>query len=169
MERFEAFFARYRERLFGYLMRLTGDYHLSADLLQESFTRYLASYGDREGSPALLYSIARNALMDVRRKQARTLRSEVETAYDHSDPERQFLGREEYRRMLAGLNRLKEADRELLALAATGDLKYRQIAEIMGLSENSVKVRVHRARIRLRQILEENTRERPSDQHIHRR
>jgi len=169
METFEAFFARHREKLFGYLMRLTGDYQLSADLLQESFTRYLSSYGNRSGKPSLLYTIARNALLDVRRRQARMLITGAEPNDPAADPERHFLVREEYRQMLTALGKLPEADRELLALVATGDLKYRQIAAMMALSENSVKVRVHRARIRLRRILEDLNHARPLDQHLHRR
>lgn len=168
MENFGAFFARHRERLFGYLMRLTGDYHLSADLLQESFTRYLSSYGNRSQNLALLYKIARNALLDIRRRQSRSPGTKEEPADPRGDPERRLLVREEYRQMMTALGRLKESDREILALAATGDLKYRQIAEILSLNENAVKVRIHRARIRLRQILEEMNHERPFDQHFHR-
>ena len=168
MENFGAFFARHRERLFGYLMRLTGDYHLSADLLQESFTRYLSTYGNRSQNLALLYRIARNALLDIRRRQSRTPGTKEEPKDPRGDPERRLLVREEYRQMMTALGRLKESDREILALAATGDLKYRQIAEILSVNENAVKVRIHRARIRLRQILEEMNHERPFDQHFHR-
>lgn len=169
MDKFGAFFARHRERLFGYLMRLTGDYDLSGDLLQETFTRYLSAYGNRNENPTLLYTIARNALLDLRRKQSRSVDSNLEPQDPRGDPERRFLVREEYRQMMTALQRLKEDDRELLSLAATGELKYRQIADILGSSENGVKVRIHRARLRLRQILEEMTDERPSDQHLHRR
>lgn len=169
MESFEAFFTRHRERLFGYLMRLTGDYDLSRDLLQESFTRYLSSYANRDPNPTLLYTIARNALLDIRRRQGRALHTDVEPTAPGDDPERRFLVREQYRQMLSALEKLKDTDRELLALAATGDLKYRQIAEILGISENGVKVRIHRSRVRLRQILEEMNHERASDQRLHRR
>jgi RNA polymerase sigma-70 factor (ECF subfamily) len=168
MEKFGAFFARHRERLFGYLMRLTGDYHLSADLLQESFTRYLSSYGNQSQNLTLLYKIARNALLDIRRRQSRAPGTNEEPADPRGDPERRLLVREEYQQMMTALGRLRESDREILALAATGDLKYRQIAEILSLNENAVKVRIHRARIRLRQILEEMNNERPFDQHFHR-
>jgi len=40
METGEEFYRRYRDKLFGYLMRMTGDYHLASNLLQESFTRW---------------------------------------------------------------------------------------------------------------------------------
>ena len=50
-------------------MRSTGDYHLSSDILQESFTRYLEKYGEEELSTTLLYTIARNAVIDGYRKK----------------------------------------------------------------------------------------------------
>ena len=52
-------------------MRSTGDYYLSGDILQESFTRYLEKYGEEEPNPALLYTIARNAVVDGHRRQGR--------------------------------------------------------------------------------------------------
>jgi len=48
--------------------------------------------------------------------------------------------------------KLTDEDREILAQVASG-LPYRQIGEILGLSEANIKVRVHRARVKLREII----------------
>ena len=45
--------------LFAYLMRITGDYYLSGDIMQESFTRYLDRYGKQKQSAPVLFKIAR--------------------------------------------------------------------------------------------------------------
>jgi hypothetical protein len=45
VELYERFYRDNKERIFAYLLRLTGDYHLAGDLTQESFTRCLARYG----------------------------------------------------------------------------------------------------------------------------
>ena len=58
--------------LLAYLMRITGDYYLSSDIMQESFTRYLDRYGKRKQSAPLLFKIARNALLDYQRKSKRS-------------------------------------------------------------------------------------------------
>ncbi|MBR9987285.1 MAG: hypothetical protein KFF68_15385, partial [Desulfosarcina sp.] len=55
--------------MFAYLLRLTGNYHLSSDLTQESFTRYLSRYGRSGNNGALLYTIARNAALDAMRQR----------------------------------------------------------------------------------------------------
>jgi RNA polymerase sigma-70 factor (ECF subfamily) len=154
MKRYRAFYDEHREKLFGYLMRMTGDYELSRDILQEAFTRHLERYGDEHLQVPLLYTIARNALFDVLRRRGRT-----EVLDDPPDPapedqEHAFLVREEYRRVMAALGRLGEQEREVLSLISSGELSYKEIATITGTNEGSVKVRVHRARMRLRDILE---------------
>lgn len=65
------FYKTHKDKLFAYLMRMTGDYYLSSDIMQESFTRHFEHYGDRAGGVSLLYTIARNTLSDHVRKQRR--------------------------------------------------------------------------------------------------
>ena len=62
--KFRSFYNSYRDRLFAYLVRLTGDYYLSGDIMQESFTRFLTRYGSNSPNGALLFAIARNAALD---------------------------------------------------------------------------------------------------------
>ncbi|MEA3230886.1 MAG: hypothetical protein U9Q05_03915 [Thermodesulfobacteriota bacterium] len=53
VENFREFYRSNKDRLFGYLLRMTGDYHLSADLMQDSFTRYFERYKDKDASVSL--------------------------------------------------------------------------------------------------------------------
>jgi RNA polymerase sigma-70 factor (ECF subfamily) len=61
--------------------------------------------------------------------------------------------REEYRRVLGAAGQLEKDERDLLALVVSGDLSYREIASICSISEANVKVKVHRARLKLKEIL----------------
>jgi RNA polymerase sigma-70 factor (ECF subfamily) len=158
MKRYRAFYDEHREKLFGYLMRMTGDYELSKDILQEAFTRHLERYGDERPQVPLLYTIARNALFDVFRKRGRTEALDDLPEPAPEDQERAFFIREEYGRVMAALGRLGEQEREVLSLVSSGELNYKEIAAITGTNEGSVKVRVHRARMRLRDILERGER-----------
>ena len=135
-------------------MRCTGDYYLSGDILQESFTRYLEKYGEDGQNPALLYTIARNAVVDGHRRQGRD--TALLDAQDQSrpNPETQMLVREDYRRVLAGMQELEPEEREILALVVSSGLPYREIARIAGTSEANVKVRVHRARVKLKKMMD---------------
>ncbi len=140
--------------LFAYLMRRTGDYYLSGDIMQESFTRYLDRYGDRMHSAPLLFKIARNALLDDRRKIHRNTPLAEDDAQAGGNPEHLLLVRDEYRRVLSAMQQLGEAERDALSLVVSSDISYRDIAELSGTSEQNIKVRVHRARVKLRTILD---------------
>jgi RNA polymerase sigma-70 factor (ECF subfamily) len=167
--KFRKFYNKYKEMLFAYLMRRTGDYYLSGDIMQESFTRYLDRYGDRNHSAPLLFRIARNALLDDQRKAQRSTSLAEEDEPDGKNPEHQMLVRDEYRRVLAAMQQLGEAERDVLSLAVSSDLSYRDIAELTGTSEQNIKVRVHRARVKLRTILDQGDKnEGLYDQHVHR-
>jgi RNA polymerase sigma-70 factor (ECF subfamily) len=135
-------------------MRSTGDYYTAGDILQESFTRYLEKYGEDGQNPALLYTIARNAVVDGHRRQGRD--TALLDAQDQSrpNPETQMLVREDYRRVLAGMQELEPEEREILALVVSSGLPYREIARIAGTSEANVKVRVHRARVKLKKMMD---------------
>ena len=154
MDKFRAFYNRYKDMLFAYLMRSSGDYDLSGDIMQESFTRYLTRYGKREPSAPLLFRIARNALTDHRRKSNRNTPLRDENEPSGGNPVHHLMVRDEYRRTLSAMQHLDDIERDFLSLVVSSDLSYREIAEIHHTSEQNVKVRVHRARVKLRGILE---------------
>lgn len=136
------------------MLRMTGDYYLACDLMQESFVRYLQRYSsNRTASRSLLYTIGRNAAMDVFRKP----RTDLYDSEAHGDlknnPEQQVEDRQAYTRIMDAIRQLPALDRELIALVAGGDLSYRQIGKVLKISEANVKVKVHRARIKLKETL----------------
>lgn len=151
---YSQFYTQYKDRLYAYLLRMTGETQLAIDLVQESFVRYLGRYGSRDGgNRSLLYTIARNAALDAIR-QRKTDAFEVDSCESPgNDPEQQVIDRQALARLLTAIGQLASPDRELVSLVATADLTYREIARILNISEANVKVRVHRARKRLRVIL----------------
>ena len=152
--KFREFYEKHKNRLFNYLMRMSGDYELARDLMQESFTRYLEHYRGKPQSVSLLYTIARNALLDNLRRRERTITfNEEEENQGSRDQEQIFLVRDEYRRVLSAMGQLEDAERDTLALVISTSLSYKEIASITGMSEANVKVKVHRARIKLKEIL----------------
>ena len=154
MEAFQAFYKEQKDRLFAYLVRMTGNGDFSADLLQEAFTRYLDRYGQTELSPTLLYTIARNALFDEARKTRRRKGNPGPVDDGEIDQERRILIRDEYRRVLKAMERLEPEERDVLSMVVSSGLSYREIAGLCGISEANVKVKVHRARLKLREYLE---------------
>ena len=111
MEKFTSFYNKYKDRLFSYLLKITGDYCLAADIMQESFTRYLERYGKNSESAALLYTIGRNLIYDNARKQKRNARLQSDPDNPIDDSEHYLMVREEYRQVLSAMQTLEAADR----------------------------------------------------------
>lgn len=121
--------------------------------MQESFTRHFQHYGNAVVfSPALLFTIARNALIDFQRSQGKFQRKARVASQVVADEEVSFIVREDSTRIHEAIDKLPEQDREILILAV-GGVAYKEIATIFDLSVANVKVRIHRTRTRLRQML----------------
>lgn len=156
VDKLSTFYQTHRIKLFYYLMRMTGDYYLSGDIMQESFARLLKHYGPEAQNVSLLYTIARNAVSDHFRKNGRNTELEGDDRRDQSmDPEQLLMVRQEYRKVLAAMQQLESNEREIMALVADGDFSYHEIAQITGVSEGNVRVKVHRARLKLKKILQQ--------------
>ena len=153
MKDFKGFYNEHRENLFSYLMRQSGDYYLSNDILQESFTRFLEHYGRHTRNVSLLYTIARNILTDHFRRSGRDYHRDEDLEDMTNNQEHLLMVRQEYRQVMESMQKLNRDERDILALTLSGELSYKEIASIVGISQGNVKVKVHRARTKLREIL----------------
>jgi RNA polymerase sigma-70 factor, ECF subfamily len=165
---FKDFYIRQRQRFFAYLIRRGVDYDMACDIMQESFARIHEKYSVENLAPQLLFTIGRNLLMDALRKRRKHNACALDDAVLPVDgPEHHLMVRDEYRRVLAAMRHLEDSERDLLSLVVSSELSYREIAELTGLSEANVKVKIHRARKKLRTHLGAEGNERPSHQHVH--
>jgi RNA polymerase sigma factor (sigma-70 family) len=155
MSEYGLFYRDCRNRIFNYLMRLTGDYGMAGDIMQETFTRHLEHYGTDNREMPLLYRIARNLFTDEWRRRKHFTSGEMEGEEPSLDQEHRLMVRSEYRSVLSAMASLEEDEREILSLTAGGDLSYAEIASLVGISEANVKVKVHRARLKLKKLLKE--------------
>jgi len=154
VRKFRAFYNEHKDMFFAYLMRSTGDYYLASDIMQESFTRCMERYGKDSPNAGLLYTIGRNLIYDNARKQKRNAQLQSDDKSPVVDHEHYLMVREEYRQVLAAMQTLEADERDILALAVSSQMSYREISAITGISEANVKVKVHRARTKLRQIIQ---------------
>lgn len=155
MDRFRQFYTENRDRLHGYLLRRTGSLSATADLVQETFVRYLERYRDREHSPALLYSIGRNLFIDQWRQDSRTVPLRDDLPGNRPDQEQTCILREQSQKIIAAIETLGDDERDLLALVVGGNLNYQQIADMRGYTVANVKVKIHRARQKIRKLMQE--------------
>jgi RNA polymerase sigma factor (sigma-70 family) len=146
-------FDRYQTPLFNFYVKMTQDRAVSEDLVQDVFLRilrYRQTY--RPGTPfrTWMYQIARNARLDqARRAKPETPFASEPAAPISSDPAQQ---KQEALLLQRALMHLPEDKREILILSRFQELKYEEIAGLMGCQVGAVKVRVHRALQQLREI-----------------
>ena len=153
-------FDRYQTPLFNFYSKLTGDRALSEDLVQEVFLRilkYRQSY--RPGTPfrAWVYQIARNARVDHFRKFPRQTALEPEMLPPVVPPD-SAQEQQQVELLQRALQLLPEDKREILLLCRFQELKYEEIAELLGCQLNTVRTRIHRALQELRKSFHQLTR-----------
>jgi len=158
VEQLGLLFERHHPRLFNFCLRLTGDRQASEDLVQEVFYRILKyRHTFRADSDFLVwtYQMTRNACADHFHKQARMATADDEPAEPVGQdplPLEELESAESLELLGKALRALPLDKREVLVLSRFRDLKYEQIAELLGCTVGAVKVRVHRALRQLRDV-----------------
>lgn len=166
---------RYGDKLYRLGLRVCGDEDEAFDLLQETFLNAYRKWDQFEGRSAptsWLYSIAVRACRRRHRRRAgepealhsleELLPSGDDVATVPDDPLSTALGREAERRLSQALAELPLPYRLPLILKDIAELSVKEVAEILGLKEATVKTRVHRARMQLRGALDSVLPRRPA-------
>ncbi len=153
---FEDIYRRYARDLYRFSLYLSGNQAEAEDLVSETFVRCWASAEPiREATvKSYLFTIARRLYLRDRARRSRD--TELDTSLARSeDTDRSLDGRERLGTVLRAFQRLPETDRSALLMRAEDQLSYEQIAAALGMSLTAVKVKVHRARQKLAQIMKE--------------
>lgn len=160
----DQFFVREGSRLRGYLATLVGSAD-AGDLAQETFVRAQRGREMCEASSLAgwVRSIARNVAIDHLRRSASAVApgsgdiaasAGATCATSDPDPERTAIRREMSDCIGDFVRRLPERDAEIIMLSEMRGLPLQEIATTLGITLGAAKIRLHRARARLRQAME---------------
>jgi RNA polymerase sigma factor (sigma-70 family) len=151
-------FERHHVMLYNFFLRLTGSRGPSEDLVQEVFVRilkYRATYRSESRFTVWLFQIARNAHVDHLRRQKPEVPIEEqfeEPAGTEPPPSQRLEAEVDAALLRQALDRLPLRKREILLLSRYEDMKYKDIAQLLGCSVETIKTSVHRAVRDLRKI-----------------
>lgn len=151
VEKLAIIFERHHVALYNFFLRLSGNRSTSEDLVQDVFFRilkYRHTYQGQSKFTLWMYQIARNAHIDYlrKRKEEFPLEEQWEEAVSRDTRADERLERQQDISLLRqALARLPLRKREVLVLSRFQDLKYQEIAELLGMQIGTVKAHVHRA------------------------
>ena len=150
-------FDELRDPLRRYLMCAGAGPADADEAVQEAFLRlyrHLEKNGDRRNVRGWVFQVARNCIRD-QRKSARhqhTVPLDDAIADPQDNPERCAQREERTRRLRGAIEKLPEQERECILLRSSG-LRYREIADVMGIDTNRAGQLVQRAVARFREDL----------------
>ena len=161
---FDAFYSEHLEDLQRFVARRVGDRERAADLTAEIFLAAIDSahrYQPRGTPKSWLYGIARVLVADDRRRRgrerAREERLRGSALLDEEEAARidaRIDSAAQSRRLYAAMDRLPEAERAVLELVAIDELTVAEAAAAVGVRAGTARVRLYRARRKLRTELE---------------
>ena len=154
---------KYQKQVHAHAWRKVGDFHIAEDITQETFLqvyRKLATLKDPSQFPAWLHVITnRRCLAWLRKKRIQThpleemaIEIAEKSSYSSHVAAAQAESAAEAKRELVRnlLARLKESDQTVIKLYYLSEMTYAEIGELLGVSADTIRIRIRRARERLK-------------------
>jgi RNA polymerase sigma-70 factor (ECF subfamily) len=170
---FEVLLTRHRRPVYSYILRFIGEKETAEDLLQEAFMRVIRgaeAYKRQAKFTTWLYTIARNLCVDQTRRRKHRKHASLDAPMDASDEagtlldvlpsnemasDRKTVNKQLYATMQKAIDTLGEEQREVFLMREFLDMPFKEIAEVVGVPENTVKSRMRYALEKLRLELDE--------------
>lgn len=156
---FKIYVAQFKDQIYSQAYYFTGNSEDARDITQDVLIK-LWHHVDKISQPSLkswLLTVTKNLCIDFSRKKrevtAAVLSGEsseetfqFDSLSDAANPEHELLRQDAQRLLLAAIHRLPEQIKNVIILREIQDQKYEDIAQILELPLNSVKVYLHRGR-----------------------
>ncbi|MEJ0002043.1 MAG: RNA polymerase sigma factor [bacterium] len=153
-------YGQFSNAIFRYCYFQTSDRQKALDFTQDTFIKtleYLAEGKEVENLRAFLYKVARNLIIDERRKrksesldQMQDLGFDVKSEQDESEAHEDAF---DANMVIEVVNQLELKYREVIMLRYVEDMSVKDIAAVLGDTENNVSVKIHRGLEKLRALM----------------
>lgn len=152
---FDEIYKSYWQKIFRLCMGYVNDFDLAEDLAQETFMivwQQLPKFRNESNIGTWIFRIASNNCLRQIEKDKRLMKTELPT---NLKEENQESIEPQIQLLYTFISELPETDRIIISLELE-EIKQAEIANIVGLSEANVRVKIHRIKERLTQIFKEN-------------
>ncbi|HEY3811937.1 MAG TPA: sigma-70 family RNA polymerase sigma factor [Caulobacteraceae bacterium] len=151
MTEFQVLYERYAPDVRRFALYLSGDPAIADDITSETFVRAWTAPGPlrAETVKAYLFTIARNLYRDTLRRARRHAVLDESIPDESASAESRAEDRSQLGLVMAEIQKLTEIDRAALLMRAQEQMSYQEIARALGLTVAVIKVRIHRARLKL--------------------
>jgi RNA polymerase sigma-70 factor, ECF subfamily len=149
----EEIYFTYKKAICSYFYKATLDYHASEELTADTFLRafkYFSSFRGESSVKTWLFKIARNVLNTHIAKNKSSTGEIIDDTL--ADSENAYASLEKKLAIKKVMNRLSEDERTLIILRDVNGLSYLEISNIMNYTEGQVKIGLHRARKKFKEI-----------------
>lgn len=152
-------YVKYQKEIYLYLLSLCRNREVAEDLVQETFLKALLSLKDEHTNMrAWLYTVARNLYFNYRNRERKNVPLEEigDTLWDEEGANllNQLLADERLRLLYQALQHIGEQKREILTLQYYGGLSQKEIAVLLRISPENVRVLAHRGKRELKKYME---------------
>lgn len=151
-------YEKYHRELYLYIYSLSRNHHIAEDLTQETFLKALLSLPEEHGNiRAWLYMVVRNLFFNYREKASRnvSLEEEMKRSDEEKDLLANMIENERKLQLYQALKKLDMKKREILLLQYFGDLSQKEIAAVLHITPENVRVLAYRAKKELKKYMEQ--------------
>ena len=157
-EAFGKLVEKYERRIFNLAFRICGEYEDAMDVTQTVFIKAFDRLGTFDPSRKFfswLYRMGVNESLNQIKRQSRIVHVEFDPPSHAPGPEQRIIREETKGIVQTALIKLGEDQRVVIILRHFIDLSYRQMGEVLGIPEKTVKSRLYSARQRMKEFLTE--------------
>ena len=160
---FHELYEKYAQDVYRFAYWLCGNAQDAEDITSETFVRALTSVGEikAETVKAYLLTIARNLTYKRSNREKRFVPLDANTAEPSMGPAQVAENSARLRTAMQFIQSFLEIDRAALVLRLQDDLSYAEIAAVLNISLASAKVKVHRARLKLSEYMQQQEEQQP--------
>lgn len=159
---FDRIFDLYYKRVYKYICYRINNQHMAEDLCSQVFEKVISKYAafsrEKSSFEVWLFAIARNVVTDYYRSSKKLFHISLDSSLDqispNPSPEENLIAKDENKELLAALGKLREKERNIIAMKFAAGLKNAEIADLLGISSSHVGVVLYRSLKKLRDCLD---------------